>query len=405
MIDLHLERSISFSDQNLAELLFSICESDEDPLDLMFDDFREKVVKRFLERALEVERDIHLGFESYTRGIPKEDSRNGYYERDIELAIGLIENLRIPRTRKNSYKSKLIANYKRRQKSVEDLMREMFIRGISTRQVGQILTPLLGIDPSAATVSRVAKALDEDVKKFRSQHIGDDYIYLMLDGVSMKVKAAAGAERKLVLCIYGIRSNGTRRLLYFRQEKSESQGAWERALNNVYGRGLIGENLKMLVTDGNPGMISALEMVYPDVPRQRCWAHKLRNVSNYCKKVNEKKCIAEARLIYKSETRKNALEHFKNWSEHWKSIEPQAVECLTRDIEDMLTVFTLPEEHRKMMRTTNLIERLFREVRRRTRPMSSFTNGPSCDRIIYAIFARFNERWETRPLSAFTQKG
>lgn len=404
MIDLHLERSISFSDQNLAELLFSICESDQDPLDLIFDDFREKVIKKFLERALEVERDIHLGFESYTRGIPKEDSRNGYYERDIELAFGLIEDLRIPRTRKNSYKSKLIANYKRRQKSIEDLMREMFMRGISTRQVGQILTPLLGIDPSAATVSRVAKALDEDVKKFRSQHIGDDYIYLMLDGVSMKVKAAAGAERKLVLCIYGIRSNGTRRLLYFRQEKSESQGAWERALNNVYGRGLIGENLKMLVTDGNPGMIAALETVYPDVPRQRCWAHKLRNVSNYCKKANEKDCIAGARPIYKAENRKTAIEQFKMWSERWKSIEPQAVECLSRDLEDMLTVFTLPEEHRKMMRTTNLIERLFREVRRRTRPMSSFTNGPSCDRIIYAIFARFNQRWETRPLSAFTQK-
>lgn len=404
MIDLHLERSISFSDENLAELLFSVGQSDEDALDALFDDFRDKVIKRFLERALEVERDIHLGFDSYTRGIPKEDSRNGYYERDIELALGLVENLRIPRTRKNTYKSKLIENYRRRQKSVEGLMREMFIRGISTRQVGEILTPLLGIDPSASTVSRMARSLDEDVRRFRSQHIGDDYIYLMLDGVSMKVKEAAGAQRKLVLCVYAITKDGKRRLLYFKQEKAESQGCWERALNNLYGRGLIGENLKMIVTDGNPGLIKALEMVYPDVPRQRCWAHKLRNVSNYCKKANEKKCVSEARLIYLAESRKEAIDKFKDWRDRWRSVEPEAVECLKRDLEEMLTMFTLPAEHRKMMRTTNMIERLFREVRRRTRPMSSFTNAASCDRIIYSIFARFNTRWETRPLSAFTQE-
>jgi putative transposase len=402
--DLQQERGFSFSDETLAELLCSVGQSNEDPLDLVMDEFRGPMLRKFLEQALEVERDVHLGFLSYERGIPKEDSRNGYYERDIELAVGLIENLRVPRTRKNTYKSKLLENYKRRQRLVERFIREMFTRGVSTRQVGEILKPLLGIEPSSSTVSAIAKSLDEEVRRYKRRAIDDDYIYLILDGVTMKVKEAPHATKKLVLCAYGITSSGRRVLLSFQQESAESQASWERLLNDLVKRGLLGENLKMIVTDGGQGMAAALGVVYPHVPHQRCWAHKLRNVSSRCRKRNEKECISGARLIYLAESRREALRAFRKWRGRWQEEEPGAVECLARDLEEMLPFLHLPEEHRKMMRTTNVIERLFREVRRRTRPMSCFTNAASCDRIIYAVFSRFNRHWESHPLRLFTQQ-
>lgn len=404
MKEFQKESRFSFSDEMLAELLFSVGPSDEDPLDVLMEEFRGPMMRKFLEEALELERDIHLGYDCYQRGIRKEDSRNGYYERDIELAVGLVERLRVPRTRKNSFKSRLLRKWKRRQAAVERFIREMFTRGVSTRQVGEILKPLLGIEPSASTVSKIAKSLDEEVRRYKRQWIGDEFIYLVLDGVTMKVKEAPHATKKLVLCAYGIRDDGVRQLLGFYQEKSESQASWERALNDLYRRGLVGENLKLIVTDGGPGLIAAVGVVYPDAPRQRCWAHKLRNVARNCRKRNEKECITGAREIYLARNRKEALRAYAQWQERWESEEPTAAECLARDLEELLTFLVLAEEHRKMMRTTNVIERLFREVRRRTRPMSCFTNAASCDRIIYAVFKRFNRHWESHPLSHFTQR-
>jgi len=405
MHEFETESSISFRDSVIMELLFSVGDTNEDPMDVVIDEFRGPMLRSFVERALEIERDIHLGFASHRRGIPKEDSRNGYYTRDIELAVGVIEGLRVPRTRKGTFKTKLLRRYKRRQASVERLIRELFTRGISVRQVGEVLTPLLGIAPSHETVSRIAKELNEEVKKFKRRPLGDEYMYLMFDGITMKVKEAPGATKKVVLCAYGIKYDGKRELLSFQQERAESQGCWERMLNDLYRRGLEGKNLRLIVTDGGPGLLAALETVYPDVPKQRCWAHKLRNVSNHCRKRHEEECVSGARLIYLAQSRDKAIAAFKEWRARWQEVEPTAVGCLTRDLEELLTVFRLPEDHRKMMRTTNLLERVFREVRRRTNPMSCFTNAESCDRVIYAVFARINRHWQSRPIRAFTQKG
>lgn len=405
MKEFGLEARFSFSDEMLAELLFSVGDSNGDPLDMVLDEYRGPMLKRFLEQALEVERDLHLGFGSHERGIGKQDSRNGYYERDIELAVGVIEGLRVPRTRKNTFSSGLLMKYKRRQATVERLIREMFVRGISSRQVGEVLTPLLGIEPSHETVSRIAKGLDEEVKRYKTRPTGDEYMYLILDGVSMKVKEAPGAARKMVLCAYGVRPDGTRQVLAFEQGAAESQACWERMLNDLYRRGLEGKNLKLVVTDGNKGLLAALEVVYPNVPRQRCWAHKLRNVANKCSRKSQKECIAGARLIYLAQARHSAIRAFKEWREKWRESEPGAVACIEEDLEALLPFLELPKEHQKMMRTTNVLERIFREVRRRTRPMSCFTNKASCDRIIYAVFSRLNRHWERHPHRAFTQPG
>jgi putative transposase len=191
--------------------------------------------------------------------------------------------------------------------------------------------------------------------------------------------------------------------LGFVQAKGESFEAWEGLINSLYNRGLKGENLKLIIIDGHGGLRSALSIVYPHVPIQRCWAHKLRNVSNYLKKAYQEDCINDARRIYKAKSKHLATAEFKNWKKMWNRKAPNAVHCLEKDLEELLNFFDTPKNHWIRVRTTNVIERSFREVRRRTRVFSCFSNKQSCERIIYAIFTYLNNKWKERPIKQFTQ--
>lgn len=398
------EREASFNEQVVLDLLLGKSAQEEDPLDCLLDEYRGSV-KVFLEEALRAECDLHLGFDPYKRGIGKPDSRNGYYERDLESVFGLLEDLRIPRTRKNTFQTRLIEKYKRRQRQVSILIREMFVRGVSTRKIGEVLTPLLGIEPSATTVSNIAKSLDEEVKKYHRRPIADEFVYLILDGITMKIKEAPHARKVYVLCAYGITTYGKRVMIAFRQVHAESETCCELFLENLNRRGLLGGNLELIITDGSPGLIRAAELVYPGVPRQRCWAHKGRNVANKVRRINQADCLSGMKRIYYQPNRKAAIRAYREWATRWREEEPEAVACLAKDLEELLTFYLMPDAHWKKIRTTNLIERIFREVRRRTRPMTCFANKASCDRIIFAVFDAFNKRWDSQPIRHFTQKG
>jgi putative transposase len=397
------ERETSFREQVVMDLLMNPGDSEHDPLDCLLDEYRGSV-KAFLEEVLRAERDMYMGLGPYERGIGKPDSRNGYYERDLESVFGVLEDLRIPRTRNCTFRTQLIEKYQRRQKQVAALIREMFVRGVSTRKVGEVLRPLLGIEPSATTVSRIAKSLDGEVRKYRSRPIADEYKYLILDGVTMRVKEAPQAKKVMVLCAYGITRYGKRHLLAFEQARAESEACCESFLNSLQHRGLEGANLDLIVTDGSPGLIRAADMVYHGVPRQRCWAHKGRNVAGKLRRKNEEECLAGMKRIYNQGSRKEAIRAYREWAARWREEEPGAVECVAKDLEELLTFYRMPEHHWKKIRTTNLIERIFREVRRRTRPMTCFVNKASCDRIIFAVFDSFNKHWDSRPIRHFTQK-
>ena len=202
-----------------------------------------------------------------------------------------------------------------------------------------------------------------------------------------------------------ISGTGKRQILSFKQVESESEACCCSFLESLYKRGLEGKNLKLISTDGSPGLIAAVESVWPHVPRQRCWAHKLRNVANKVRKCNEKACLDGARLIYLAPNRTEAAKRFRAWRKNWIGVEPKAFACLEADIEEMLEFFTVPEHFQKTVRTTNPIERVFREVRRRTRTISCFTNRRSVDRMLYAVLAYQNRQWDEayRP-KQFTHK-
>jgi len=363
-----------------------------------------QVLKELLETDAEQRMAEYLGLRWHERSAPEQrvDYRNGFYERDYVTPLGVIR-LRIPRTRQRSFLPQWIAPLERRAPEVAELIRQAFLRGISTRQVGRVVATLTGEAVSAQTVSKLTRVLDRAVEAFHQRRLPDDCAYLVLDGVWLKVRRAFGPQRVLLLVAYGIRRDGTRELLAFTRAKSESQAGWEGLLNDLFQRGLRGRQLQLVITDGCPGLARALETVYPRVRHQRCWVHKMRNILEKVKRRDEKQVKAEAQKIYVAANLACAKRAFERFRFHWRSRYPAMVRQLERDLPELLQVFAFPRHLWRKLRTTNIIERCFVEVRRRTRPMVVFTNVASVDRIIYAIFSRFNEDWKNRTLQLFTQ--
>ena len=362
------------------------------------------VLKELMESTMITEITKSTGVSYYKHAKDKRtDYRNGYYSRALVTEFGTIQDIKTPRLRKGGFKTKVFRRYKRYQEIVEDLIEDIFLAGVSTRRVGDAISKLLDTKVSHGTVSNITKRLDKKVREFHSSLILDEYQYLFCDGITLKIRHGGRYHNRRILTVYGITLFGTRKLLGFVQSQGESQDAWEGLLNSVYNRGLKGKNLRLITIDGAGGLKSALRIVYPHVSIQRCWAHKLRNVSNYLKKVYQDDCIKDARRIYKAKNKHLAISEFKNWKKMWKKKAPKAIHCLEKDLEELLNFFDNPKNHWIRIRTTNVIERSFREVRRRTRVFSCFSNRQSCERIIYAIFTYLNNKWKDCPIKQFTQ--
>jgi putative transposase len=346
----------------------------------------------------------YLGLKWHERAAPAErvDYRNGFYQRDYVTPLGVIR-LRIPRTRLRSFLPRCIGPLQRRSPEVAELIRQAFLRGISTRQVGRVVAVLTGDPVSAPTVSQLTRVLDQAVEAFHHRPLGDEWAYLFLDGVWLKVRRAGGPQRVLLLVAYGVRRDGRRELLAFTRAKGESQTGWEGLLNDLFRRGLRGRNLRLVVTDGCTGLARAIETVYPRARHQRCWVHKMRNILEKVRRRDEAQVKAEAQKIYLAQNVAAARRAFERFRFHWRSRYPAMVRQLEQDLPELLHFFALPPHLWRKLRTTNVIERCFVEVRRRTRPMVVFSNVESVERIIYAIFSRFNEDWKNHTLNLFTQ--
>jgi len=359
--------------------------------------------QRFFQLESERQRDRFTGWGWHERRAGKRRRyRNGYYERDFVTCFGTIR-LRIARTRERSFLPSGLRRFQRRAEQVSLLIREAFLRGISTRQVGRVVATLTGETVSAQTVSKLTRDLDEAVRQFHQVQLGDDYAYLFLDGVSLRVRRPTGRKRVHMLVAYGVRRDGTRQLLAFVHSQGESQAEWEGLLQDLYQRGLQGRQLGLIVTDGCPGLATAIQTVYPRVRHQRCWVHKMRNILERVRKCDYDQVKRAAQAIYLAESRPRAEAAFRNFRARWLRPYGSVVRRLERDLPELLSFFAMPRHLWRKLRTTNVIERCFVEVRRRTRPMVCFVNVESVDRIIYSIFHRFNLEWRTRTLSLITQ--
>jgi len=360
------------------------------------DELLQEQYQAILNQLMLFEREQFLRVHPYQRHAARLDQSNGFYKRQLTTRCGRME-LSVPRTRSGLFHSQVIRRYQRRDKAVDEVIKGVFLRGVSTRQAGPVLAGLLDEAVSAATVSKVARMLDGLVEKYHRRPLCDRYEYLILDGVSVRIRLVGAVRRRMALCAYGITAEGKRELIDFMIAPAEGEDCWKGFLLDLSRRGFRGELLKLAVTDGNAGMAKALAFVWPRAAHQRCWVHKLRNLSNRLK-ASQQDCVSQARAIYEVSTRQEAVANFRRWKKRWHKEAPAAVTCLEKDLEALLEFLDAPPELWKKLRTTNIIERLFVEVRRRIRTMCAFTTRQSCERILFSVFDRMNSYWDSRPL-------
>lgn len=381
-------RELDFSKGNLTIALSDV----KGMFAMHFEDGGRQMVREVLGCVMECDLTEYLQASFNQRTETRLGYRNGCRERSLLTGFGEVR-LRVPRDREGEYEPSYFKRYKRISPKVEEGIRAMYLRGVSTAKVGEVLEALCGTGVSAGLVSSVCKALDQKVREFESSPIKDDIAFLFIDGLHVKALCDLHVKKRILLFAYGIKSNGQRVFLSFRLVKHESHACCKSFLDSLKARGLKGRVLECITMDGALGLWSAIEEVYPDKRHELCWAHKLRNVAGYCPERYHDELMKGARTIMNAKSKGIAIRLFKSWKERWQRLVPRAVKCLEDDFEKLTPCFDFPKGIRKIIRTTNVIERCFREVRRRLKVMGHFKDSQSCRRIVVSLVEYFNYKW------------
>ena len=341
-----------------------------------------------------------IGASPYKRSDGRSDYRNGVRYRSLDTRFGVIEDITIPRARNGGFVTRLFRRWKRREKKVTRLLADLFINGISTHKVKKITKTLYGKDYSASTVSRCSRVLQEEYLKWMNRRINANIRYLFLDAVNLKIRRHWVSKESL-LCAIGITKGGKKEFLGFLLGGRESTKSWENILLLLINRGLSAEHLKLAIVDGNAGLLSALNSLFPSVPVQRCVVHKIRNVVGKCPKTLRGIIPAEFKQMFYATNEEQARELFNEFKKRWNVKLPQMVEYIEKDLEQLLAFYKFPYQHWVKIRSTNVIERAFKEFRRRVKVMETFPNEASCLRIMFSLAKMLNENWEFKPIKDF----
>jgi putative transposase len=376
--------------------------------DALWGDLRPELlaaVKTILEATMEDELTAEVLATRYERTPWRTDLRNGSYHRTLVTELGAIADLAVPRRRLVPYRPSFLARAARRTATVDEVLRRAFLRGLSTRETAALAETLTGVSLSAAAVSRLARSLDAQVAAFHRRPIAFPARYLLCDGLWVSIRRPRGrAGRRVVLAAYGIAADGRRELLDYRQAMGESSAAWGTLLRSLVERGLDPDAVVLVTADGADGIAAAVAEALPAALLQRCWTHRVRNVLEALPVAERRPCLRGLRAIYRARTRRAAVAAYWRWARAWRTRHPVLVRRLEADLDELLAVFGLPEPLRASLRTTNLIERAFRELRRRLRPIGALPDRRSADRILYGQVLRLNELLADRPLAQFPQE-
>lgn len=359
------------------------------------------LVREMLQAYAEDEFMRYIGARPYERTENRRDYRNGTRRRTLRTRFGLIEGLQIPLARKVGVGySSVVERYRRKDSKIEDIVSEMFLRGVSTRKVGKISRLLWGSDLSAAEVSRMNKHVKKELIRWLNRPITKEIAYLIIDGAYFKVRRKrVGTEA--ALCAVGITEDGQREHLGFIQGQRESQEAWEFLLTHLVRRGLDPKKIVVVVSDGCPGILAAVRTVFPYSDHQRCLFHKMGNLQAKCPKTEWPLIKAKLHKIYYAPNSIEAKTQAQMFIEEYGEIYPALVKCLEKDLEACIAYMNYPPNRWKHIRTTNIIERSFKEVKRRVKVMEQFPTEESCIRILFTLLRAQNEIWEGKPIKGF----
>lgn len=354
------------------------------------------MVEVIAQRVMEEELARHVGAARHERTSARRGHRNGYKRRSLKTRMGELE-LQVPQARGvEPYSPMLFARWERSERALLVACAEMYFMGVSTRKVKQVLEQMGGFELSASTVSSVASELDERLTEFRQRRLdGHTWPYLLVDATYVKVRKRGQVVDQAVLVVAGVNDGGRREILTWRLADVESEDTWTEVFRELKQRGVTG--VQWLVSDGHAGIRAAVRAQFAGVAWQRCWTHFMRNalakVGHKHKEALAKELVAARRF----DEAKTCVMEAERVAQRWEKPYPRVADQIREQFEETLAVHELPREHRRRVYTTNVMERLMEELKRRTRVVGIFPNESSCDRLVGAHFLERHERWQCEP--------
>jgi len=359
---------------------------------LLADDeaFLREVVRSALQEVLEAEMAEAVGAGKGERTASRLGYRSGYYGRTLITRVGKLE-LRVPQDRDGRFSTELFERYQRSERALVAALAEMYVQGVSTRKVKAITEELCGHSFSASAISAINKKLDESLAQFASRRLSEGFPYLILDARYEKVREAGVIASQAVLVAIGVDWDGRRQVLGVDLANRESRSSWRDFLMGLRERGLAG--VEFVVADDHAGLKAAIREVLPEAAYQRCYVHFLRNALDYVPRKVDDDCLQELRWIYDRRDLAEARTDLAAWIGKWQSTYPRLVAWVEENIEETLSFYRLPRQHHKHLKSTNMLERLNEEIKRRTHVVRIFPNGESCLRLVRALCVETHENW------------
>lgn len=379
---------------------------DADPIPSQEDvraDLRELVlgaIRTTLQTVMEEAREMMVGAQPYERSESRRDVRNGSYPRQLMTTAGSVE-LEVPRTRTRGAAGAIIGRYKRRAPEIDDAITEAYVDGVSTRKMARVTEALLGQGVGRSAVSRVTARLEKQVDALRRAPLVEPATYLYLDATFLDARWARQVENVSALVAYGVGLDGKRCLLAVTIGAAESEDSWTDILNQLLERGLHG--VKLVISDGHAGLKAALRRLLPEVTHQRCTVHLIRNITAKAPKRLRSRIAREAVRILHAPSLEDAKKRKAAFDSGLGSQVPESRECLDKTFDAATRYYSFPKEHWKRIRSTNGLERLHGEIKRRIKSVGAFPDRASALRLITAVAIQVTSIWSDRRYLDVTQ--
>ncbi len=389
---------VEISVPEVVSIFKEIQEQPENIFKMIRVEIRENI-GQYLSKLMDMERTQFLGRERYEHGQGEVNHRNGSYPRNFTLkGIGEVQ-VEVPRDRKGEFETQVIPRSKRYENELRQDLSLMFLTGVSTRSLSMLSTRLIGRKISASEVSNANKELIDAVEKWRTRDLsGESIKYIFLDGVNFDMRIDGSIEKVPVLVAIGVTETGHKRVLGFQAGDKESAPTWREFFKDLKKRGLKGSHMVLGVMDGLPGLEKVFREEFPKAKVQRCQVHVAGNVLAKVPRKLKKAVADDMRSIFYASSQKKALEFFDIFKERWQRDLPSAVKCLENSLEACLTFFFCPDEEWISLRTTNIIERLNKEFKRRTKPMEIVAGENACYTLLAFICLKMELHWKSNPI-------
>ena len=354
------------------------------------EDYLRGLIQQVVQQVLEAEMDEAAGAQKSERTPDRLGYRSGYYSRTLMTRVGKLE-LRVPQDRQGRFRTDVFERYQRSEKALVGALAEMYVQGVSTRKVKAITEELCGHEFSASTISRINQSLDEELEKFAGRQLEEEYPYLILDARYEKVREEGVIRSQAVLVAIGINWDGRRCVLAVELANRESQSSWKQFLEGLRKRGLNG--VLFVASDDHAGLRKAIREVLTEAAWQRCYVHFLRNALDYVPRKVDDDCLKELRWMYDRRDLKEVRQDLAAWLAKWQGKYAKLCDWVEDNMEETLAYYRLPIQHHKHLKSTNMLERLNQEIKRRTLVVRIFPNTASCLRLVRALTTETHEEW------------